>query len=83
VADPYADGLARARAALGAPARPRRAATPATLDLRTVPAADPGDDDGPPEDPRDARIAELEAEVRALRAALAQVHDAARAALDP
>lgn len=74
--DTFERGLEKARAALGGRARPRPRVVP--VDLREVPV--PDDDRG---DERDARIAELEAEVRDLRAALARILDESRTALDP
>lgn len=68
-------GLEKARAALGPRARPRPRPVAAPASTPT-PDADPADE-------RDARIAELEAEVRDLKAALARILDESRRHLDP
>jgi hypothetical protein len=65
--------MEKARAALGPRARPRPRSVP-------EPAAEV--DPPPPVDETAARIAELEAEVRDLRAALARILDETRDALD-
>jgi hypothetical protein len=70
----FARGMEKARAALGPRARPRP---------RPVP--EPAVDEAPPalsDDEAAARIAELEAEVRALKTALARIHDESRRHLD-
>lgn len=70
----FTRGIEKARAALGPKARPRP---------RPVPEPVVADEPGPPSaDASAARIAELEAEVRDLRAALARILDETRAALD-
>lgn len=80
VAEPVEDdetftrGMEKARAALGPRARPRPRPVPeAPVDAAPPPLTD---------DEAAARIAELEAEVRALKAALARIHDEARRHLD-
>ncbi|HEX7132125.1 MAG TPA: hypothetical protein VF228_06085 [Iamia sp.] len=72
--DTFERGIEKARAALGGRPRPRPRSVPPP-----EPAPEPVIDDA---DERDARIAELEAEVRDLRAALARILDASRDALD-
>lgn len=71
----FSRGLEKARAALGPRARPRpRAVPPPVADTAPDPPAD---------DEAAARIAELEAEVRDLKAALARILDESRRHLDP
>lgn len=72
----FTEGLAKARAALGGGARPRPRSVP---DPEPEPVVEADLDDL---DERDARIADLEVEVRALRAALARLHAEAGRALD-
>ena len=84
VAEPVGDdetfnrGLEQARAALGRGRRPRPVVVPDPPIDPDDPAADL--DERP--DARDERIAQLEAEVRHLRAALARIHDESGHALD-
>jgi hypothetical protein len=70
----FTRGMEKARAALGPRARSRPRSVPEPVADLTPP---------PTDDEAAARIAELEAEIRALRATLARIHDQARAALDP